>query len=318
MPVSLRRKKLILLSAVISTIFFLRFLRIEDDPMALDFSKYPPPLKKTASDPNYAENCIKLYTKLRHPNKSLIVKPPLIRPPQHLLNEFTQNGEMPIKRFWYLNNAYSDSDSENKTDVKESVFDAFNDSLQKVRNNEPLPNYQDKVLNKIMHKHAAYIKDQTMAVIGTEYPWVEAIAFEVGASHITTLDFTRKKYRLPNLEWLHVNDYLDDVIVQQKLEHFDNVASFSSIEHTGLGRYGDPLSPYGDIEAVQQVHCMLKPGGLFFLALPVSEDDSSFILFNAQRVYGSARLNLLFKGWELMKREKDSAGVHEIFVLRKI
>ena len=98
---------------------------------------------------------------------------------------------------------------------------------------------------------------------------------------------------------------------------FDNSASFSSIEHTGLGRYGDPLSPDGDIDAVQQVHCLLKPGGLFFLGLTTSSDDSSYIEFNAHRFYGSKRLNLLFEGWNKIDQVKASDGMHSIFVLEK-
>ena len=48
------------------------------------------------------------------------------------------------------------------------------------------------------------------------------------------------------------------------MDMFDFAVSFSSIEHCGLGRYGDPLNPFGDFEAVAQVWCMCKPGALFF------------------------------------------------------
>jgi hypothetical protein len=34
-----------------------------------------------------------------------------------------------------------------------------------------------------------------------------------------------------------------------KLEKFDAVVSFSSIEHSGLGRYGDGLNPWADLVA---------------------------------------------------------------------
>ena len=95
------------------------------------------------------------------------------------------------------------------------------------------------------------------------------------------------------------------------MEQLDNSASFSSIEDSGLGRYGDPLSPEGNIDAVRQVHCMLKPNGLFFLDLPTSQDGSNYIEFNAHRVYGSKRLDLLFNGWTKKAYKKD------VFVLRK-
>ena len=34
--------------------------------------------------------------------------------------------------------------------------------------------------------------------------------------------------------------------------NFDAVVSFSSIEHSGLGRYGDALNPWGDLIASAQ------------------------------------------------------------------
>ena len=42
---------------------------------------------------------------------------------------------------------------------------------------------------------------------------------------------------------------------QQKL-NFDAVVSFSSIEHSGLGRYGDALNPWGDLIAAAQAWYM--------------------------------------------------------------
>lgn len=32
---------------------------------------------------------------------------------------------------------------------------------------------------------------------------------------------------------------------------FDAIVSFSGLEHDGLGRYGDPLNPYGDLSAMR-------------------------------------------------------------------
>ena len=113
-------------------------------------------------------------------------------------------------------------------------------------------------------------------------------------------------------------DYLDDLISgNRNIEQFDNSASFSSIEHSGLGRYGDPLSPEGDIDAVRQIHCMLKPNGLFFLGLPTSKDNSSYIEFNAHRVYGSKRLDILFNQWDKIDEIKCKDNVHIIYVLEK-
>ena len=82
-----------------------------------------------------------------------------------------------------------------------------------------------------------------------------------------------------------------------KWEPVDFIWSFSSIEHSGLGRYGDPLDPFGDLEAVAQMHCMLKPGGVLYLGIPVGPDA---VHWNANRVYGKLRLHMILLGWEII------------------
>ena len=272
--------------------------------------------KFVKTDP-YTKKCINLYKKLRYPNQSLIMRPPPQKPPADMMDEFTMNGKMPITRYWYINEAYTDSNSDNKSVVQEVISTQFTQYLGMVKRKEAL-NYEDTKLNEVMHSYGEYIKDKTVAVIGTQLPWIEAIAYDIGASSITTLDYTRKKYELPNLKWIHVNDYLEEHLESKKLQNFDVILSFSSIEHAGLGRYGDPLSPYGDVDAVQQVHCMLKPSGLFFLAVPTSSDGSNSIEYNAHRIYGKERLDLLFKGWTVLNRTKHTLNFHTTFILKKI
>lgn len=234
-----------------------------------------------------------------------------------MLDEFTQHGEMPIKKWWYINEVYSDSNGENKNEKRVISKSEIELLRYKVKKNQPL-NYFDKVLNELMHYFKPSINGKTLAVIGTQIPWIEAIGLEVGCSRIVTLDYTRSVYEYPNMEWFHVNDFLDQALVNKTIEQFDVIASFSSLEHAGLGRYGDPINPNGDIEAVRQIHCMLKPYGLFFLGLPTNDDGSSHIEFNAHRVYGDARLSLLFQGWRYLMKKKDTSGIHTVFVLEKI
>ena len=93
--------------------------------------------------------------------------------------------------------------------------------------------------------------------------------------------------------------------MNQKIENFDNAESFSSIEQAGLGRFGYKLAPNGDIDAMQQVHCMLKPVFFFFLELPLDTTEVGYIEFNAHRVYGTKRLALMFEGWKVVARNKN-------------
>jgi hypothetical protein len=263
------------------------------------------------------DQCMKLFIKLSSPNTNLIFRPPLKQPPPELMPNFTDNGKMPIIKQYYFDDAYSDSDAAKADKVNQIITIGDVAKLRKlVKEKVPMSSYDDTVMNKKLFAYKSEVSGKSIAVIGTISPWIEAIAYEVGAAKITTLDYTRKIYEDSRLEWIHVNDYLEEIIKSGQFEEFDNIASFSSIEHSGLGRYGDPLSPYGDLDAVKQVNCMLKPGGLFFLGLPVSSDGSSYIEYNAHRIYGTYRLNLLFKGWQLLESELGGAN-HRVFVLKK-
>ena len=45
---------------------------------------------------------------------------------------------------------------------------------------------------------------------------------------------------------------------------------YSGIEHDGLGRYGDPVNPEGDISAAREMWLHVRPGGMLFLAVPLA------------------------------------------------
>jgi hypothetical protein len=63
----------------------------------------------------------------------------------------------------------------------------------------------------------------------------------------------------------------------------DSLSCMHVIEHIGLGRYGDPLNPDGDLEAANELARVLSKGGLLFLVVPVGKD--SVVRFNAHRIY---------------------------------
>jgi hypothetical protein len=56
------------------------------------------------------------------------------------------------------------------------------------------------------------------------------------------------------------------------LPRFDSVVTFSSLEHSGLGRYGDQLNPWGDLITMAKIWCALKPGGLGLIGVPTGPD----------------------------------------------
>lgn len=73
-----------------------------------------------------------------------------------------------------------------------------------------------------------------------------------------------------------------------------SVASLSCmhvVEHVGLGRYGDPLDPLGDIKAASELQRVLAVSGRLLFVVPVGV---SRIFFNAHRVYHPGQVVAMF------------------------
>jgi hypothetical protein len=85
--------------------------------------------------------------------------------------------------------------------------------------------------------------------------------------------------------------------------HFpnDSIASLSCmhvIEHIGLGRYGDPLDPDGDLKAIGELVRVLAPGGDLLVATPVGLPR---VAFNAHRIYDHEEFAGYFAPLELVE-----------------
>jgi SAM-dependent methyltransferase len=70
--------------------------------------------------------------------------------------------------------------------------------------------------------------------------------------------------------------------------HFasDSIRSLSCmhvVEHIGLGRYGDPIDPDGDIKACAELSRVLAPEGRLLFVVPIG--GTALIEFNAHRIY---------------------------------
>jgi SAM-dependent methyltransferase len=63
------------------------------------------------------------------------------------------------------------------------------------------------------------------------------------------------------------------------------------IEHIGLGRYGDPLDPDGDLKAMAELQRVLAPGGSLLFVVPIGQP---VIRFNAHRIYSYAQVIAAF------------------------
>ena len=79
------------------------------------------------------------------------------------------------------------------------------------------------------------VKGKSVLVIGSIRPWIETILLAEGAKSITTLDYAVFKCDHPKIRVLTPRQ-LADMIAKSKVKQFDALITYSSIEHSGLGR----------------------------------------------------------------------------------
>ena len=80
------------------------------------------------------------------------------------------------------------------------------------------------------------------------------------------------------------NDFWDKA-ADGKIEPFDVTLQVSSLEHSGLGRYGDALHPWGDLVTVARAWCITKPNGYFMTGMPFDTNGNDLLQFNEKRYY---------------------------------
>jgi hypothetical protein len=158
-----------------------------------------------------------------------------------------------------------------------------------------------------VENNAFTLKGKKIAVLGSQIPWYESICLAYDMEPIT-IDYTKIETDDERLSVLTVDDYKSNPV------RCDLALSISSFEHSGLGRYGDPIDPDGDLKSMQDVkNNILKDGGLLVLAVPVGRD---WIDFNAHRIYGPHRLKKLLEGYEILYtsfKEEDFNITHSCY-----
>lgn len=69
------------------------------------------------------------------------------------------------------------------------------------------------------------------------------------------------------------------------------------VEHIGLGRYGDPMDPDGDLKAIAELQRVLAPGGDLLFVVPIGKPR---IMFNAHRIYSYQQIVEYFNELKLV------------------
>lgn len=111
---------------------------------------------------------------------------------------------------------------------------------------------------------------------------------------ITMIDIRPLELQLDNL-FFKQGSILDLPFEDNSIE---TLSSLCVVEHIGLGRYGDPIDPFGSEKAIKEMKRVMKAGGVILFSVPVDKDNT--VYFNANRSFTRAYILELFDGFEVM------------------
>jgi len=236
--------------------------------------------------------------------------------PTELVSGYTLDGKIPILDKWYDDRDKCSPDDWTHTYVTDFV-NRF--TSQNIKNNQhgDEPYYQ--VSSWILRAIETYrIFRKKVAVIGSLTPWMEAILLN-HENIVTTVEYNVPVVDYPNLHAISYAEFAasDDM--------YDAILTFSTVEHSGLGRYGDALDPEGDLKTMAEIRRHLMDAGLLVWGAPVGHD---VVAWNAHRIYGRIRLPMIFSGFvelewiggsreELLNQPLEDNSLNPVVILRK-
>jgi SAM-dependent methyltransferase len=106
-------------------------------------------------------------------------------------------------------------------------------------------------------------------------------------------DYRPAQITLPDLTL----DHADLTSLPFENKSIKSLSCMHTVEHIGLGRYGDQLDPEGDLKAISELKRVLAPEGNLLFVVPVGKPR---IMFNAHRIYSYDQIISYFSDLKLI------------------
>ena len=254
----------------------------------------------------------------------IAMKPPT-EPPEALVDDYTLYDQVELE-LYYVDDSNAGEGSHYKFGQKyidKLISQSIPDQLESLRkkgfgpieDQHPGQEHFDSMLLQLLDKRywplvalshmQDSLKGKKVAVFGSIDPYFECVALYFGAKSVTTFEYNQLTFEDDRLHVVTSERYNDlvEAAEQDELDHpdyahyhhyFDTALSFSSFDHSGLGRYGDPLDPYGDLNAMAFVKKILKNNGKCIFTLPIGPDVT---VWNLHRRYGHIRLPMMIEAF---------------------
>lgn len=162
------------------------------------------------------------------------------------------------------------------------------------------PFLADKAVTQGFDRHYVYHSAWAMRIIAAEPP---ALHVDIGSDlrFVTQLSAFIPvhyfDYRPTSLGLSGMKEGVCDLAALPFADKsLDSLSCMHVVEHVGLGRYGDPISPDGDLLAMRELARVVALGGSLFIVVPIG---SPRLQFNAHRIYSFEMICTAFSEFKL-------------------
>lgn len=112
---------------------------------------------------------------------------------------------------------------------------------------------------------------------------------------IKVIDVRPFPVKIPGMETI-----VADATMLQEIENssIESLSALCSLEHFGLGRYGDEINPEACFQCFKQIQKKVKPGGKIYISVPIGKEK---IQFNAHRIFYASTVIENFNECQLLE-----------------
>lgn len=165
-----------------------------------------------------------------------------------------------------------------------------------------LPNYVDATETTDFDGHYVYHPAWALRILKKNNPKLHidigsTLSFSSMASayhNVEFYDFRPANLNLDNL----TSSFADLISLPFESNSISSLSCMHTVEHVGLGRYGDKIDYDGDLKAIEELKRVVIPNGNLLFVVPIG--GVAKIIFNSHRIYNYQQVINSFENFELM------------------
>lgn len=208
--------------------------------------------------------------------------------PRTLLRHFKNELKLNIRFFDSLS-AYSQASGIPERELEKSMWPCIYDATP-TTNIEPIYFYQDAWAFELIVRE----NPELHVDIASHHKYVALLSKVVPVTMVDIRPLELPMETISFQEGSILNLPYEDGILS-------SVSSICVIEHIGLGRYNDPIDPFGSEKAIEEIKRVTAIGGRVYISVPISENER--IEFNAQRIFTEETLLEKFGNYEVIDKK---------------